>query len=541
VHGGATTLQTVYVDSANTSGWAGSTIDAWMGAASASLGAPGGTIQVAAGSYTIAASIQAATNVSIQCDPGHGSILTASATLVVPLYVAASVSNFRLSNCVLDGDYPANTYPDLFMASLTNATGGTISNTIMRNTIGFGVYLYYGNTYISIFGNEIYNFGPVLPGITIAIGAGAQSAGGNSHIAVLNNYIHDGSLGIVLQPSTMSSNLTEDWEITGNTITKMASNGVTIYCVGLGTSGPVKNVRTLDNEVSCVGWPPNGSGFDPACTPGPLQTGSVGAADGTGVSYNCAAEEQGVIANNRLHDNYFEGIDVFVATNSYVNTGTGGGCGGPNALCWVSGDLFQYPLWKPHQTVFINNNAYELASCSSSTSCTLASGPGNLTDVQMFGNAMRSLTTVTGNLLYNNGHGNGIVSGNGGADVTGYEDTWASNVSYENNAYGFVDQGAVLTTHTGDITYNNGLSGVLHDGIECTGCLNPRWLGIQGYDTSAIPIETTVARFDGTTYGGYMCNIIAIGTINAFIDDGTDDVTNCGDSPADSPTPRPPR
>jgi len=143
---------------------------------------------------------------------------------------------------------------------------------------------------------------------------------------------------------------------------------------------------------------------------------------------------------------------------------------------------------------------------------------------------MRSKTTVKGNILYSNGHGNGYASGNGGADVTGYEDTWANNVSYQNNAYGFVDQGAVLTSHTGDKTFDNGLSGVFHDGIECTGCLSPKWVGIQGWDTSALPIETTVARFDSATYGGYMCDIISIGTINAFVDNGTNDITNCESS-----------
>lgn len=528
--GGASVPGTVSVDSANTSGWPGKSIDAWIAAASASLGAAGGTVQLAAGSYTIGASIQAASNVSIVCDPAHGSVLTASGDLVVPLYVATSVSNFDLSNCVLDGNYPANTDTNMIMASLTGATGGTISNNIIRNTAGFGVYMFYGNSYVNILENEIYNIGQPLPAITQAIGGGGQAPGGNSHIAILYNNIHDSSLGIFVQPSSTSTNLSEDWNIAHNTITKMSSNGITVYCGGLATNGPIKNVRTIDNDVSCVGWPAGGIGFDAACSPGFLQSGPVAAADGTGVSYNCATEEQGVIADNRLRDNYYEGIDLVVVTYSTVNTGSGGGCGGATALCWVSGDLFQYPQWQPHQSVFINGNAYSLDSCSSATSCTLVNGPGDLTGVVMFGNAMRSKTTVKGNILYSNGHGNGYASGNGGADVTGYEDTWANNVSYQNNAYGFVDQGAVLTSHTGDKTFDNGLSGVFHDGIECTGCLSPKWVGIQGWDTSALPIETTVARFDSATYGGYMCDIISIGTINAFVDNGTNDITNCESS-----------
>ena len=178
--GGASVPGTVSVDSANTSGWPGKSIDAWIAAASASLGAAGGTVQLAAGSYTIGASIQAASNVSIVCDPAHGSVLTASGDLVVPLYVATSVSNFDLSNCVLDGNYPANTDTNMIMASLTGATGGTISNNIIRNTAGFGVYMFYGNSYVNILENEIYNIGQPLPAITQAIGGGGQAPGGTA-------------------------------------------------------------------------------------------------------------------------------------------------------------------------------------------------------------------------------------------------------------------------------------------------------------------------------------------------------------------------
>jgi parallel beta-helix repeat protein len=517
----------IVVDPANKAGWSGNTVDAWIAAASASLGSTGGTVQVLSGSYTIAGSIQAESNVFIQCDPSHDSVLTASASLTSPLYVAKSVSYFGLSNCVMDGDAPATTTAPIFMAMLTNATGGIISNNIMRNTGGFGIYLAYGNSYINISGNEIFDIGQPLPSFTHAIGAGAQAGGGNSHIAVLNNYIHDGNLGILLLPSTVSANVSEDWLIAQNTITKMSTNGISIYCSGIGTNGPVRTVRTVNNEVSCVGWPANGTGFDPACVPGEFQAGPFSSPDGTGVSYNCATEEQGFISSNRLHDNFFEGIDLTPIAISVVNTGAGGGCGDPTSLCWVGGDLFLYSSWQTHQSVLINGLLYAIASCSSSTNCTLEQGPGNLTRVTMISNPMRSRTTVTDNTLYGNGHGNAANSGNGGADVTGYQDVWSNNVSYDNNAFGFVDFGTVLTSHSGEQTFKNDFGGGLHAGIECSGCLEPRWNGIVGYDTSVPPQETVVAQFDNATYGGYMCDITAIGTITAFIDDGTDDVTNC--------------
>lgn len=517
------------VDPANKAGWRGTTVDAWIAAASASLGPTGGTIQVLSGAYTIASSIEAASNVFILCDSAHGSILTASASLTSPLYVANSVSNFGLFDCVLDGDAPVNATVNIFMASLTNATHGIISDNIMRNTGGWGIYLFFGNSHIQISGNEIFNIGQPLPGFTIAIGAGAQPGKGNSHVVVSNNDIHDGNLGILLQPSTVSADVSEDWVIADNRITKMSTNGITIYCAGAGTNGPVDGVRTINNEVSCVGWPANGIGFDSACTPGEFQTGPFSSSDGTGVSYNCATEERGFISGNRLHDNYFEGIDVTPQAVSVVNTGTGGGCGGPTSLCWVAGDPFLYSLWRAHQSIVIDSIPYAIASCSSPTSCTLEQGPGNLTGVTMISNPMRSETTVTNNTLYGNGHGNAAGSGNGGADVTGYRDVWTNNVSYDNNAFGFVDFAAALTSHSGEQTFNNDFGGGLFAGIECTGCLDPTWTGITGYDTSVPPRQTVVARFDSLTYGGYMCDITAIGTITAFIDNGTDDVTNCGE------------
>jgi hypothetical protein len=531
--GGGTGGATVFVDPANTSRWKGTTIDSWIAAASAYLGPEGGTIQVAAGSYTVGASIQAASNVSIVCSPELESTLTATASLDAPLYSAGSPSNpvfnFRLLGCVLDGNRSSNPNSNI-MANLTNATNGEISGNVIRNTLGFGVYLQYGNTYIKILDNEIYFIGPLLPGETSAVGVGYQPESGNSDIAIRGNYIHDGSLGITILPSTTAINLSEDFDVSHNRITKMAANGILVYCVGLGSNGPIRDVRTIDNEVSCGGYPANGVGFDPVCAaaPGLLQTGSAAAPDGTGVSYNCATEEDGLIAGNRLHDNFFEGIDVTPMTSSVVNTGAGGGCGSATALCWVSGDLFQPLLWKPYQTVLINNIPSVIESCSSTTSCTLLKGPGNLAGGQMIGNAMRSRTTVMNNVLFNNGHGNGPGSGNGGADVMGYGDSWSGNISYSNNALGFVDQGAVLTTHTREVTFNNDLGGLSGDGITCKGCLYPTWNWIQGYDNSASPLETNVARFDETTYGGYMCRIIPIGPINGFVDEGTDDVTNCG-------------
>jgi hypothetical protein len=517
---------TASVDENNSAGWAGTSVDAWIAAASASLGTSGGTIQIAPGAYTVPASIHAVNNVSIQCDSAHGSTLTASPTLTVSLYVAASVANFGLSNCVLDGDAPANPAQSI-MISLTNATGGAISNNIIRNTAGFGVYMFYGNSSISISGNEIFNVGTPLPGFNQAIGAGGYPGGGNSHIVVQNNDIHDVNLGICLQPSSVASNISEDWDITNNTITKTSLNGITIYCGGVGTNAPVRTVSAVGNEVSCVGWPANGTGFDSACVPGRFQTGPYSSPDGTGVSYNCATEEQGLISNNRLHDNFFEGIDVTPQLIAIVNTGSAGGCGGPTSLCWVSGDTFLSSQWTTHQSVFVNSIAYSISSCSDSTHCTLETSPGDLAGALLLGNAMRSQTTVTGNVIYGNGHGNYVSSGNGGADVLGYRDSWSGNISYENNAFGFVDQGAVSTSHTGEQTYNNDLSGGFQQGIQCTGCLNPQWVGILGYDSSEPPKETNVALFDPDTYGGYLCNITTEGTTTAFIDLGTDDITNC--------------
>jgi len=123
------------------------------------------------------------------------------------------------------------------------------------------------------------------------------------------------------------------------------------------------------------------------------------------------------------------------------------------------------------------------------------------------------------------GHGNGANAGHGGADLLGYGDTWSGNIAFQNNAYGFVDNGSVLTSHTGETAFNNQqAASSTHDAIACTGCLYPKWVSIQGDDTTASPQQTNVGRFDALTYYGHAEGFYALPGITAFIDQGTSDV-----------------
>jgi len=397
--GGGGGVNVKQIDPANLAGWAGTMVDQWITAATTSLGAGGGTIQIAAGNYTIGnLGIIPSSNVAIVCDPGHGSVLTVSSSFAHDLYFASGITNFGLLNCVLDGGAPTNTNANDIVA-LVNVSHAQISNNIIRNTIGNGINAAYGDTYVDITKNEIYRTGPALPGVGTGINLGGYAVGPypTSHILIAENQVHDGNIGIFLQPNQLTTVLTEDIDITHNRVWANANDGIGLFCSNLEAHGPLKRVRTVDNDVSCSGWPANGTGFSAACTAGYRQTGSTQSSNGVGIDYNCATEEQGVISGNGSHDNFFEGIDVSPQTFSVVNTsGT--------AVTWVSGDHFN-TLWKTHQIVFINGgtNPYGISTCSSTISCTLLLTAGVQNGVGLTGNAMRSRTTVSANILYNNG------------------------------------------------------------------------------------------------------------------------------------------
>jgi len=494
----AKSLETVvYVDALNSQGWSGSSVDQWIAAANTALGS-GGTIRLASGAYTIAGTINAASNVSLECDPSHNSILTVTASFNGTAYAASGITNFGMKNCVIDGNRSLNANSNGLIV-ITNSTVGVIQNNYIRNSLGNGIYLPNGDSQIDIVGNQVYNLGPLLPSQTVAINIGGSGGNPVSHLRIKSNWVHDCSLGIYVQPNVGSANVEEDIEISGNQVSSCANDGIAIFSANH-SGGPIRGVRTINNETYCHGWPASGIGFNTRCTPGLLQTGSIASSSGVGIDYNSSLQEQGIIANNRSHDNYFEGIDVEDAIVSTVSTvGT--------AMSWVSNDLF-LTSWKLNQSIRLGANTFHISSCSSTTSCTLTTSAGTHGSLQLAASGMNSRTTISGNVLSRNGVGNGTTSGHGAADIFGYMDTWSNNISNLNNAVGFIDTDSILTTHTGDMAISNGQStGGFHDGFLCEGCLYPKWSNIQGDDPTTNPQQGNVGHFDGDTYGGYAANI----------------------------------
>lgn len=500
------------IDPANQAGWSGSTVDAWIAAAVADLGSGGGTVQIASGNYTVGGTIAAASNVNIECDHGHTSVLLATPSLNAPLYLASSVTSFRLGFCVLDGNRNFNSNSNT-IAQVTGSSGGKIVDNKIRNTLGNALYMVAGVTFLDIIDNEIYNFGPSLPAQAVGINAGAQPGNPISHIRIRGNDVHDGSIGIDIQASITLSSAEEDWEISDNRIHGNANDGISVFSTTL-SHGPQIGFRVINNETYCNGWPANGTGFSSNCTPGLLQTGGTASSSGVGIDFNSPVQEQGIISLNRSHDNYFEGIDVGGFVISTVNvSGT--------AVSVVGGDPAN-TAWKLNQAVRINGNQFLISSCSSTSSCTLTTSAGPLSNAQMVGNANRSRTTISNNQVYNNGRGNGNTSGSGGADIFGYGDVWSGNLSYLNNALGFDDFGSVLTTHIGDTAISNGQStGGFHDGILCQACLFPKWISIQADDPLPVPQQGNGGHFDPQTSGGFASGFtVAEPSFTAFVDAG---------------------
>lgn len=468
-----------YVDAANSAGWTGTTVDAWIAAAATDLGANGGTVRLATGAYTVAATILPPSLVTIDCDPSLQAVLTASASLNAPLVHFNGVNHAGITNCKLDGNLSNNANSN-DLIRVTSSTHINIDRNWLRNTIGNGIFLRSASAWIDITRNEVEHLGPALPSLGTAITSDNNAAAAIVHVKITENRIHDGSLGIYVQPA-VSGTTTYDWEISHNRVYGMSADGMAIFSTNSASVGKTIGLRFEDNDSECHGWPANGTGFDPFCTAGFRQTGAVASSSGSGLDLNSANMEGIVVVGNTLSHNFFEGLDVTPQTITTVTTSNGvlGACAG-NCVQKTAGDSFN-TNWVANQGVQINGTNYLISSVQSATILTLTTAPGTQTGVAFVGigipDASSATAVVTGNTACDNGHGNGNSTGQGFADLA-YKVSYSSNFACRNNAPGFVSNKSAFISHNGDVAIGNNLSAAANGNFLAQATLNPSYYNV---------------------------------------------------------------
>jgi hypothetical protein len=452
----------------------------------------GGTLRISAGTYTIPATLNMVSNLDIECSPNNSTILQASTALSDPVVQANGINHFRIAGCVIDGNRGVNTN-QVKLVHIIGSSYGDVTDNHIQNANTRCVYVTNGSSYIRVRNNEISNCGQPLPatngneGVAVGIDGAGDSV---SHVDVALNTIHDTSMGIGIYNGT--TNALFDINVTGNRVYAVSNDGILAFSIGPGA--PIQNVRVENNEVYCTGWPANGTGFSPNCTPGLFQTGSTVSSGGVGINMNSPLLDRPIVMGNSSHDNFYEGIDMVAQTITTVSTsGT--------TVTWVSGDPFS-TTWVAGQALRINGVNYPLVSVAgANTTLTLGSSAGTQSNVPFTGiGYMRG--TIVGNTTYNNGMGNVGVSGSGFSD-SAYGNSWSGNVAYNNQAYGFIDQLSVDVTHNGDKAYNNDQrSGAT--GFISQDTLRGTWLSITADDSQAVPTQISDFVFSGLSKDNYV-------------------------------------
>ncbi len=451
----------------------------------------------------------------------NSTILQISASISI-----AALSNVTLKSLTVDagvartvGAHACSAVPAIANAiDITNSNHVTIEEVEVRNTLGNAISVSGGDQYIDI-GNSVADFfGCALSSEDSSrrplgvIGGGfvasPERRGGNSHVKFFNDIAHDGNTGFETFPSSTAANVSSDvvWE--SNRAYANANDGFLVQSVGVSTNAPMQSFRWENNESYCNGWTPNWSNSN--CAPfGLLQGGDHKTFNGEGFDLNSPLLDQPQVISNRSHDNFGEGFDNTPQVQSRVKTSgktvTRLPCSTEVHVC----DDFN-PAWKANQAVQINGTDYLIASVNGTT-MTLTTSAGEQKAARFIGVGY-DRATLTGNYAYNNGRGNACkVCGAGFADIS-YGSTYTRNVSYLNNAAGFIDQISSEITHNGDKSFDNNRSnGPEKYGFYAQAALAPRYIGVSTHESEADGPQQYALHLDGQTTNGYaesssLCN-----------------------------------
>ena len=532
------------IDPTNMAGWTGTTVDAWIRSAQADLGAKGGTIRVAAGSYTLATQLSVHSNITIECDPSQQASIKASASLNATMFSGSSISFFRMFNCTIDGNRSDNA--NQFGAiSFTGVTKSKIINNHFQNfTGGRIINLSSGSNSNTIEENEIDHYGVVLPAVVngneaIALAPSGSGAGVQDN-DVIHNFIHDGNGGIGVYNSNAAPSVTANTSnnrILDNRIESLPNDAILLFNSNNTSNGSLIQGTFIEgNFIKCNGWPANGTGWDSTnCPPGLLQIGSIASSSGVGIDLNSSLQDQTQVIGNHSNFNFFEGGDDTPQTHTVVSTSNAaiGGCAS-NCVQWVSGDNFQ-TNWQTNQGIVINGTMYTILSVQGAQSTLrLNSAPGTQSSVPLVG-VTNSRSLWSGNYFSSNGNGAPLGGQGSGLAIMGGQVIANGNFAYNNAFAGFYDQIAYHVTHSGDHSVQNCRTQSCNE-FNSQVALAPKYLGITADATNG----NNALFFSGNTTNGFAespslcqagagCGSIAVqdqGTNNVFSDGKTRGASN---------------
>jgi hypothetical protein len=522
------------VDAANSAGWAGSDVGAWVNAALADT-PNGGTVQIAPGAYTLSTQIVLTSNSSIECSPNNGSLLTASVSFNAVMFLASGINHFRIEGCVLDGNRVGNANQFGSVSLVNTLKGKVVGNHFQNFSGGRIINLSSGSNSNTIRDNEIDHYGPMLPAVAngneaIALAPSGSGAGVQDN-DVIHNFIHDGNGGIGIYNSNAAPSVTANTSnnrILDNRIQALANDAILLFnSNGTSNGSLIQGTLIKGNFLRCNGWPANGTGWDSTnCPPGLLQTGSS-AGQGVGINLNSSLQDQTQVIGNRSGFNFYEGGDDTPQNFSTVNTSNGalGSCVS-NCVQWVSGDSF-LTTWKQDQAIVINGVFYTIASVQGAqTTLMLNSAPGSQTGVLLSGySCSRSLWS--GNYFFNNGNGAAPGGQGSGLAIQGCDVTSEGNFAYGNAFSGFFDQGAVYVSHVGDHSVQNCRVAACNE-FNAQVALGPKYIGVTSDATNGNALFFGPSTRNAFAESPSLCETgVGCGAI-AVQDQGTNDVFSDG-------------
>jgi hypothetical protein len=339
--------------------------------------------------------------------------------------------------------------------------------------------------------------GPSAPGSQGT--AGINIAGGPvSHVHIAGSRIHDNSSGVIITNTGTVGSDVSGIMIDSSKLYSNANDALLATTSSL-TGGNILGLQVSGNEIYCNGWPANGVGFSPNCTPGFQQSGAGSSSGGVGVDLiqqGVSRVLRPVVTGNVIHDNVYEGVSPTSNVNSVVNTsGT--------AVTWVSGPTFPTSLI-PGQYVLINGVAYQVATVPSGTSMVLQTSAGTQTSVQIqqpvYMGAVISNNTVS--LSGNASLSVGPCFYNQLSDGNSYSNNVATNCQFA----GFENFYSSFLTYSGDKAYGNNLSS--HVGM------NAGFVNFHGMGVSYTNVGTGDAAVSPTQTVGVL---IDSGGVNTYI------------------------